>query len=136
MVLGDKAAVIYSGGVISGAVASAFARAGRVGGADSRGCRGTWPVLPASAAGPPRLAGGRPPWPGESSGSLTRTRRRTAPSRELSQRSHAPAFWCAYRPVRDPVEAVTPTVELPTIGGNVRVLPALLHHSACSCRPT
>ena len=21
-------------------------------------------------------------------------------------------------------------------GGNVRVLPALLHHSACSCRPT
>ncbi len=37
MVLGDKAAVIYSGGVISGAVASAFARAGRVGGAYSRG---------------------------------------------------------------------------------------------------
>jgi hypothetical protein len=37
MLLGDKAAVIYGGGVISGAVASAFARAGRAGGADGRG---------------------------------------------------------------------------------------------------
>jgi len=36
MLRGDKA-VIYGGGVTSGAVASAFARAGRAGGADSRG---------------------------------------------------------------------------------------------------
>ena len=34
---GGKAAVTYSGGVISSAVAPASARAGRAGGADSRG---------------------------------------------------------------------------------------------------
>jgi hypothetical protein len=37
MLRGDKAAVIYGGGVISSAMAPAFARAGRAGGADSRG---------------------------------------------------------------------------------------------------
>jgi hypothetical protein len=37
MLRGERAAVIYGGGVISGAVAPAFARAGRAGGADSRG---------------------------------------------------------------------------------------------------
>jgi len=41
----DEAAVIYGGDVISSAVASASARAGRAGGADSRGApahRGGW----------------------------------------------------------------------------------------------
>jgi hypothetical protein len=37
MLRGNKAAVIYGDGVIRGAVASAFARAGRAGGTDSRG---------------------------------------------------------------------------------------------------
>ncbi len=41
MLRSDKAAPIYGGGVISGAVASVFARAGRAGGADSRGA-GRW----------------------------------------------------------------------------------------------
>jgi hypothetical protein len=62
MVPGGMAAVICNGGVISGAGPPASARAGRAGGAHSRGAvagRGH------CAAWPPRLAGGRLPWPGE-----------------------------------------------------------------------
>jgi hypothetical protein len=73
-----KAAVIHGGGVICGAAAPAFARAGRAGGADSRGAvAGRGPVTGKWA----RAWHDCRPCPGESFGSLTRTWRRTAPRR-------------------------------------------------------
>ena len=119
MLPGDKAAVTCSGGVISAAVASAFARVGRAGGADSRGaaagrghCDRPVPQVRHEQLADVRPCRGGLPDPSHETGG--------APPRELSRRSHAPTFWCAYRPARDPVEAVIPTAELPTISAALR----------------
>ncbi len=110
--LPGKAAVTCSGGVISGAVTSALARAGRAGGADSRGAAaGRDRHVPQVRHDQPadiRPGRGSLPDPSHEPGGAP------PPGRELSQRSHTPTFWCAYRPVRDAVEARTSTAELPT----------------------
>ena len=117
MLPGGKAAVICNG-CDQRCEAPAFARAGRAGGTHSRGAvagRGH------CAAGPPRLAGGRPPWPG----SLLDPS--YEPRGEPPRAGAEPGFTCARIPVRipagsGPAEAATPTVELPTIPAAPRAI--------------